>query len=422
MKTYDIAIVGAGAAGLIAAGVCGNADLSTIVVESMKYPARKLRISGKGRCNLTNTEEIDKLLLHFNNRGRFLKHAIKSFTNIDLRDFFSKLGVETIEERGGRVFPSSQSAIEVVDALKKWCENSGAKLITSTPAKGLLFEKGKCVGVKINGNQQAIYANHVLLATGGRSYPGTGSTGDGYNFAKSVGHKIIKPLPSLVALVTDPIPDPAICGLQLKNVKAELWNNGKKITEQFGELLFQAKSISGPIIITLSRTAVPLLQTRENKVEILIDLKPALSFEQLDQRLLREIASNPKRLLQNILESLLPKKLTGKCLHDLELKPDLKASDISSHARKSIRKWLKELRFSIKSPAPWEEAIVTAGGVSTKEINPVTMESKLVPNLYFAGEIIDVDADTGGYNLQAAFSTGILAARSIIEKTKNKNQ
>ena len=401
----EILVIGAGASGLLAAGAAAKNGAKVKIFETMARPARKLRICGKGRCNLTNTASYKDFLNHFNNKGRFLKSSFKTFFNEDIMQLVESLGVPLKEERGGRVFPKSDKAIDVVDALVKWARKSGASILTETPISGIITRDEKCVGVRLKKSKKEVFADAVILCTGGKSYPLTGSTGDGYNFARQLGHTIVPLSKSLVALKTCEKFPSDLCGNTIKNVKATLLCNNKKIAEEFGEMFFQADSLGGPIIITLSRLAVPLLNS-ENKVEISLDLKPALEHAQLDKRLLRELSKKPDRDIKAILGSLLPSQMIQPCLSINNLDGSVMSSVVNAKTRKTLKNWFKDFRFTISEPRPWEEAIITSGGIDTSEVNPLTMESKLIKNLYFAGEILNIDADTGGFNLQAAFSTG----------------
>ena len=410
MKSTDLLIIGAGPAGLMAAIRAADLGLQVTILESMPKPARKLGISGKGRGNLTNTEPFNTFLKHFNNEGRFLKSAFKAFFNTDLVEFFNKEGLPTVEERGGRVFVASGRAVEAVACLHKAIERRRVQLVVNRPVTGLIVEKGQCLGAIAGGKPWL--ASATLLATGGLSYPATGSTGDGLKFAQACGHEIVTPLPALVALKTpEPMPE-YLKDVALRNVSAELRVNGKKVAAEFGEMTFLDGNLSGPIIITLSRQAVPAVHAG-HLCEIFVDLKPALDHAKLDRRILRDFEENHNARLDEVIAKLLPAGMRQFCLQQLELSPSLKIAQVTAAQRRLLRNWLKELKFTITGSAPWEQAIVTAGGVSTRQINPATMESKIVKNLYFAGEIIDIDADTGGYNLQAAFSTGWLAANSL---------
>ncbi len=410
MIRKSLIVVGAGPAGLMAAIQAANAGQEVTIFESMQKPARKLGISGKGRGNVTNTATYDKFLLHFNNRGRFLKTAFKKFFNKELVDFLAKEGLHTVEERGGRVFAASGKATDIVNVLHKAVLKRGIALKVGTPVKDLLIKDGKCYGVTTGTIKY--YASNVLLATGGLSYPATGSTGDGLRFAKKYGHTIVTPLPSLCALKPSIQLPNYLEGIAPKNIKVELYIDGKKTAEEFGEMLFQEGYLAGPVIITLSRLVVPALK-KNSKCEIVIDLKPALDHKKLDNRILRDIQEKKEQRFVELIGGLLPNGLRQFCIKSLKLDTTTKADQTTAEIRKKLRMWLKELRFEIVGNAPWEQAIVTTGGISTKEIDPTTMESKLIKNLYFAGEIIDIDADTGGFNLQAAFSTGYLAGISV---------
>jgi predicted Rossmann fold flavoprotein len=391
--------------------------LQVTILESMPKPARKLGISGKGRGNLTNTASFNEFLKHFNNDGRFLKSAFKAMFNTSLVDFFSSEGLQTVEERGGRVFVASGRATEAVACLHRAVEKRNVQLLVGKAVSSLMIEKELCLGAVAGG--KPYLAGATLLATGGLSYPATGSTGDGINFARACGHEIVTPLPALVALTPDIQLPECLKDVALRNVSAELRINGKKAAAEFGEMAFLDGNLAGPIIITLSRAAVQALH-HGSDCEIYVDLKPALDHAKLDRRILRDFEENHAGRLADVIAKLLPAGMRQFCLQQLNLNPALKISQVTAEHRRLLRNWLKELKFRISGHAPWEQAIVTAGGVSTRQINQATMESKLIKNLYFAGEIIDIDADTGGYNLQAAFSTGWLAGSAIAEAVKNK--
>ncbi len=404
MNPYDVIVIGAGPAGMMAAGQAALLGKNTLLIEKMDSPGRKLLLTGKGRCNLTNTASIEESLRHFNPAGRFLKDAYFRFYADDLREFFLKMGVPTLVERGGRVFPESDQASQVVNALQNWVRSSGVNLLSGAPVRELQIENSQILGVKTD--QGIILAPAVILATGGKSYPGTGSTGDGYALARLAGHTIQALRPSLVPLVTTGSTAQKLQGLALKNISLSAWSKTKKIAELFGELLFTHFGLSGPVVLTLSRQIVPELESG-NAVEVRIDLKPALDHQALDSRLLRDIQDLGKNQFATLLEGLLPKKMIPICLDQTGIPRDLKNSQISGTDRTKLIHWLKEdFRFSVSGHQGFSQAIITAGGVKTSEIDPRSMQSKLVTGLYFAGEIIDIDADTGGYNLQAAFSTG----------------
>ena len=411
MSSTDLLVIGAGPAGLMAAIKAADEGLKVTILESMPRPARKLGISGKGRGNLTNTAPFNDFLKHFNNEGRFLKSAFKAFFNTDLINFFEQEGLKTVEERGGRVFVASGKATEAVACLHRAAEKRKVTIYTGTPVKELIVKSSQCYGA-ITTDNRTFYAGSTLLATGGLSYPLTGSTGDGLRLARLCGHEIVPPLPSLVALKPEVSLPSAIEGIALRNVAVELRCNGKKTGEEFGEMSFLDGYLAGPVIITLSRKAVPEMADGK-RCEIIVDLKPALDYAKLDKRILRDIEENAGTTLENIVAKLLPAGMRQFCLQQTGLNGQIKAAQITSEHRKILRNWLKELKFTLCGQGPWEQAIVTAGGVSTRQVNPATLESKIVKNLYFAGEILDIDADTGGYNLQAAFSTGWLVGQSI---------
>lgn len=409
MSNRKIIVIGAGASGLMAAGQAALHGADVTLFEKMPRPARKLRITGKGRCNITNTAELEDFISHFGRNGNFLRQAFSRFFAHDLLDFLAKLGVHTVVERGGRVFPRSDDAIEVVDALVSWAKISGVNIMTNSAVKGLIIENNRAVGVIVGGKK--IFADAVIVATGGASYSATGSTGDGYRLAESVGHTIIPIRPALVPLETKGDIAQRLQGLSLKNVSLKVIIDGRKSLEEFGEMLFTHFGVSGPIVLTVSKTVVDALREKKG-VELSIDLKPALDVEMLDARLLRDIGSHGKRQFQTLLKELLPATLIPVCLDLNRIPHDKTCSQITADERKRLRNWLKDFRLEVTKHRPLDEAIITAGGVDTREINPRTMESRLIKGLYFAGEVIDIDADTGGYNLQAAFSTGWLASQA----------
>ena len=400
----------------MAAIKAADEGVRSLILESMPRPARKLGISGKGRGNLTNTAPYKDFLKHFNNDGRFLKFAFKQFFNNDLIDFFTHEGLETVVERGGRVFSASGKAPEIVGALVRAAEKRGVKILTNTPVTQI--SKQNNLFQVSAGKGQVFSSEFLIIATGGKSYPLTGSTGDGYKFAQAMGHRITPLHPALVAL--KPIQDlpTDLDQLLLKNVSVSLWNDNRKIANEFGELSFLDGFLAGPTIITLSRIAVPLL-SQGAKISVKIDLKPALDHEKLEQRLLRDLQKLNRAPLEKLLPGLLPNPMARFCQQSLAIDPMQKCCDFSADKRRKLRNWLKEANFDIKEAGPWSQAIVTAGGIEANEINQQTMESKLVKNLYFAGEVIDIDADTGGYNLQAAFSTGWLAGNSAAHCIKS---
>ena len=407
MTSRQVIVIGGGAAGLMAAGQAAELGAETLLLEKMDRPGRKLRIAGKGRCNLTNVAPVSEFITHFGPNGRFLRQAFAQFFNTDLVAFFEELGVRTVAERGGRVFPASGQAQDVVDALVWWIGKQGVTLRTRSPVERLLVEGGRVVGVQVS----SYPTDAVIVATGGASYPATGSTGDGYRLAESVGHTIVPIRPALVPLETAGDIAPRLQGLSLRNVTVRVWVNRQKQAEAFGEMLFTHFGLSGPIILSLSRQVVDALRLGQ-RVILSIDLKPALDERKLDARLLRDLDAHGKQQFRTLLKELLPRKLIPVCIDLTGIPPDKMAHQITSEERQRLRTWLKDFRLEVTGHRPFTEAIITAGGVDTREVDPRTMASRLVEGLYFAGEVLDVDADTGGYNLQAAFSTGWLAGRS----------
>ena len=409
MKQIDVIVVGGGAAGLMAAGQAANHGARTMLLEKMDEPGRKIFITGKFRCNLTNTAPIPDFIQHFGKEGRFLRQAFHRYFSDDLILFFQNRGVPTIIERGGRVFPKSGQSKDVVQALVSWCKDSGVIIKTRAPVDQLFIKDGGIQGVRTL--QTRRLANRVIIACGGASYPGTGSTGDGFSLARSVGHKIVPIRPALVPLSTSGSVAQNLQGLSLRNVRVSVFSDGILITKAFGEMLFTHFGVSGPIILTISKQVVDQLGLKKT-VELSIDLKPALSMDKLNKRLLRDIDAHGKKHFQTYLKDLLPRKLIPTCIDQTRILGNKTCHQITSVERRTLRSWLKDFRLTVDGHRGFRQAIVTAGGVHTSEIDPRTMKSRIVDGLFFAGEVIDVDADTGGYNLQAAFSTGWLAGRS----------
>lgn len=414
---FDVIVVGGGPAGFLAAGRAAELGCKVLMLEKMKKPGRKLLLTGKGRCNITNNFPQSEFIQHVYPNGRFLRNAFSQFFSEDILELLAKYGVPATLERGGRYFPSSNKAVDVLRAFMKWNDELGVEIKTGQKVEMLIVEHNIIQGVQANG--QKFMANHVILATGGKSYPATGSNGEGYELAKQLGHTIEKVRPSLVPIETEVDVAQSIQGLTLKNVRAVVWVNDKKSGEGFGEMLFTHFGLSGPIILTLSRIVVDALQNN-NKVEITIDLKPALDEQKLDTRLLRDLNENGKKKVGTMFRSWLPSSMIPVFIDVLELDVEKECHQITSKERKKIRYLLKNLKFKIKGHRPFIEAIITAGGVSTKEISPKTMESKLISGLYFAGEMIDLDAETGGFNLQIAYSTGWVAGNSCLPEKSDQ--
>jgi len=409
MNNFDIIVVGAGPAGLLAAGRAAELGAKVLILEKMYAPGRKLLITGKGRCNITNSAEISEFIKHVFPDGRFLRSAFSNYFSEDIIELLQKYGVESTLERGGRYFPASNKSLDILNALLDWVNKLGVEIKCNQRVEKLLVENGKITGVKANGENFA--AQKVIIATGGKSYPGTGSTGDGYELARQAGHTIEKPIPALVPLETKGSMAQNLQGLNLKNVKAVIWVDAKKAGEDFGEMIFTHFGLSGPIILTLSRIAVAALQNNK-KVEIAIDLKPALDEQKLDARLIRDLNEQGKKQIGNIFREWLPASMIPVFIEKLQINPEKECHQVTGNERKQIRNLMKNLRFEVSHNRSFKEAIITAGGIVTSEISPKTMESKLIGGLYFAGEVIDLDAETGGYNLQIAYSTGWLAGNS----------
>lgn len=406
-------VIGGGPAGLMAAGTAAQKDCSVLLLEKMEQPGQKLRITGKGRCNLTNQTDLRTFISHFGKNGPFLYQAFSRLFVQDLLEFMNGLGVDTIVERGGRVFPASENAHEVADVLIDWVKKQGVEIRTHAVVRDILVQDGAIKGV-ILGNGQEISADAVILAVGGASYPATGSNGDGYRMAEKMGHTIIPIRPALVPLTTKGKLAVRMQGLSLKNVRATIFVNGKKGVSEFGEMLFTHFGLSGPIILTLSGQVVDEMRIG-NKVEISVDLKPALNEQKLDNRLLRELDKHGKQHFGNMLKTLLPQKMISVCAEQVEIDEEKLCNQITAAERSTLLHWLKDFRFLIRGSLPLETAIITAGGVDLAEVDTRTMQSKLVKGLFFAGEVLDLNADTGGYNLQEAFSTGWLAGDAASE-------
>ncbi|CFX85537.1 FAD-dependent pyridine nucleotide-disulphide oxidoreductase [Syntrophomonas zehnderi OL-4] len=407
----DIIVIGAGPAGMMAAGQAAEQGGRVWLLEKKDRVGSKLRITGKGRCNITADVDLESFIKAIPGNGRFLYSVLHEFSKDDLVNFFNKRGLKTKVERGNRVFPVSDNAQDVVDLLYNYARVAGVNVITSVKVLRIEPDNGKVAGVETN--QGFMAADAVIIATGGMSYPGTGSTGDGYQWAQSLGHTIIKPRPGLVPLVVEENWIKDLQGLSLKNVTATAYTAaGKKINSDFGELLFTHFGLSGPIILSMSRDIGEYLYHEKQPVTVKLDLKPALDENRLNDRVLRDFDKYSRKHFKNALNELLPQKLIPVFIDLAGIDPEKPCHQISRTERLAIVRLLKSFTLTITKTRPLAEAIVTAGGVSVKEVNPQTMESKLVQGLYFAGEVLDVDGYTGGYNLQSAFSTGFVAGRN----------
>ncbi len=410
---YDIIIIGGGAAGLMAAISAQEQGAAKILLlERMSTLGRKLRITGKGRCNLTNKAPIEDFPKYFPGNGRFLYSVLRQFTNQDLMAFFEERHVPLKTERGGRVFPVSDQAADIVAALKAALNKT--TVVTNARVKKILSADGHVTGVETwQGGQY--HAPNVILATGGASYPATGSSGDGYALAKALGHSIVPLHPALVPLeVEEDLVAKELQGLSLRNVSAQVWLGERKVAEEFGEMLFTHFGLTGPIILSLSAQLAKKWKegADASDASIKINLKPALSEEVLDKRLQRDFQKFTRKQLKNALSELLPAKMIPVIIDLAFLDEDKAVNQITKEERQRLLQQICGLTFTVSKARPLAEAIVTAGGVNVKEVNPKTMESKLLQGLFFAGEILDIDAYTGGFNLQAAFSTGYAAGVS----------
>lgn len=408
-----IIVIGGGPAGIMAALVAAESAADVSLWERNQSLGRKLAITGKGRCNITNQADIKELVKNIPGNGSFLYSAFSRFASDSICRFFEQKGLPLKVERGRRVFPVSDSAKDVVDVLEQALLQAGVKIKTRMRAKGLSLNQGRIDGV-YDYNRTFTAADAVIIATGGVTYPATGSSGDGYALAIAAGHSIIDPKPSLVPLETVEDWPGQISGLSLKNVRLSIYDRGKMLDQAFGEMLFTHFGISGPIVLSLSK-AVTAAPEQGRGLTALIDLKPALDEQQLAERLKRNNAKFIRKHFINSLDELLPASLIPVFVRLVGIDAHKQVNQLTRVERQEIGLMLKALPLTIKKPRPIDEAIVTAGGVCVKEIDPKTMRSKLVDNLYFAGEVLDIDGFTGGYNLQAAWSSGYIAGISAAE-------
>lgn len=404
----NVLVIGGGAAGLLAGIAAAQSGAQTVILEKMRRPGKKILITGKGRCNITNNCDLQEIIKNIPGNGRFLNSALRRFTNQDIVQLLEDNGLPTKVERGGRVFPVSDKAADVVDTLVKIYKNYGGRLFTDCKVKSITEEFGKITGA-VTADGQKFAADAVILAAGGSSYPGTGSDGSGVKLAKALGHTIVPLAPSLVPLESD---SPYIAGLQglsLRNIEGTVYADGKKIGSKFGEMLFTHFGVSGPIILSLSKCVAEAFARGAQEVELAIDLKPALDKDKLDARLQRDFRQYSRKQMPNGMKDLLPQRLIAPVLDQAFIDEEKFVNQLSRAERRRLVDVLKAFTVPITGTRPIAEAIVTAGGVSLKEIDPKTMESKLIKGLFFAGEVMDIDGYTGGYNLQAAFSTGYAA-------------
>ncbi len=404
-----VIVVGGGASGMMAAITAAEQGAEVTLLEKNDRLGKKILITGKGRCNVTTDKDTQEIINSFVHNGKFLYTALNSFSNQQVKYFFEDAGVPLKVERGERVFPVSDQSKDIVNALRRKMQDAGVDVWLNATVKEVLVEDGRAVGVQLV-NGQKLRADGVIVATGGASYPGTGTTGDGYHFARKTGHTVVTLRPSLIPLECAEGYVKALQGLSLKNVTFTIETaGGKKLVQDFGEMLFTHFGVSGPIVLSASYKAVDFWQKTKEPLIGIIDFKPALTPEKLDARILRDIEEQKNKQLKNSLNSLMPSKLIPVFIQRAGISPDKVMHQITREERQRMVELLKNFRFTITKARPIEEAIVTAGGVSVKEVSPKTMESKLVPGLYFTGEVLDIDGMTGGFNLQAAFSTGYLA-------------
>ncbi len=403
-----IIVIGGGAAGLMAAGTAAELGAEVLLFEKNKRIGRKLCITGKGRCNVTNNCSINTFIENVITNPRFMYSSINNFDTSDTMSFFESLGVSLKTERGNRVFPASDKATDIVSALERYVLSSGSRVISETVISKLIVEDGHIIGVA-DTKGRTYTADSVIIATGGASYPRTGSTGDGYKLARSVGHTVIAPEPSLIPLEclgSDLEDCKDMQGLSLRNVGVKLYKDNKEIFADFGELLFTHFGLSGPTILSASTL---ISDMDKSAYRISIDLKPALDFDKLDDRILRDFEKYKNKELSNSLFDLLPSSMVPVILRRLSAPVGVRCNSVRKEDRHTLVNLLKNLEFNITGTRPIDEAIITRGGVKVSELDPATMESKICLGLYFCGEVIDVDAYTGGFNLQIAFSTGKLA-------------
>ncbi|TVL98770.1 MAG: aminoacetone oxidase family FAD-binding enzyme [Candidatus Brocadia sp. WS118] len=406
---YDFIVIGGGPAGMMAAGRAGSRGKKVVLLEKKDQLGKKLLICASGRCNVTNTASLDLFIKAYGKGGPFLRAALQTFDNEKLCSFLLSYGIETVVENKGRVFPKSQKADSVLKALETYMHDHKVTIQTNSHVLRLNSKSNRVSGVETNSG--SIFGNNILIATGGRSYPATGSAGDGYKLASSVGHTICPPYPAIIAFETEETWVKSLQGTPMKNVHITAYQSGKKIAEQFGEALFTHYGVSGPSILDMSKRIVGCLP--DGSVQIRIDLKPKHTPEELDSILLDQIKRHGSKTMKACLTFFIPEKLAPIFMNLCNIEPQKKASQITAPERKRIVKLLKGLPLTFTRHRPIEEAIVTAGGIRLDEIDAKTMQSKLCEGVYFAGEVLDIDGPTGGFNLQAAFSSGYLAGDSI---------
>lgn len=408
-----IIVIGGGAAGMMASIAAARNGNRVVILEKNEKLGKKLFITGKGRCNLTNACDKDTFFDQVVSNPKFMYSAYHKFSNYDTMSFFEKLGLPIKTERGLRVFPESDKSSDVIAALKKELERLSVEIRYHSEAAAILSEEGTFRAVKLKNGTEPFAADALIIATGGLSYPVTGSTGDGYRFAKAMGHTVTELHPSLVPLHVSETYVKELMGLSLKNSGISITSGSREIYRDFGELLFTHFGVSGPVILSASSYLIPYLKNKEEELVLSIDLKPALSPEQLDNRILRDFEEFKNKQFKNSLDRLLPNKLIDVIIRLSEIDPEKKINSITKEERLRLVSLLKHLRLHVTGLCDYDQAVVTRGGIRVTEVNPATMESRLMKNVYFAGEVLDVDALTGGFNLQIAWSTAYLAGSSV---------
>lgn len=402
-----ICVIGGGAAGMMAALRAAELSNDVLLLEKNEKLGKKIYITGKGRCNVTNYADIDVLFKNINRNPKFMYSALYGFDNTRVYSFFEDNGCPLKVERGDRVFPVSDHASDIIKTLENALKKNNVKIMLNTEVKDIIVEENVCKGLLLK-DDKSILCDRVIVATGGLSYPTTGSTGDGYRFAKRAGHTIVDPVPSLVPIVTGETWIPKLQGLSLKNVSLTVLSNGKAVYKDMGEMMFTHFGVTGPLVLSASSVVSEEFLKNKN-LEAFIDLKPALSLEQLDKRILKDFEGQMNKQFKNSLDELLPKTLIPVIVELSNIDPYKAVNEITREERKNLVNLIKNLKFTPVATRPISEAIITKGGINVKEVNASTMESKICKNLYFAGEVLDLDAMTGGFNLQIAWSTGYLA-------------
>ena len=406
---YNLAVIGGGPAGMIAAGHAAEFGFRVILLDKNERLGLKLSITGKGRCNITNAEEnLKKIIDSYGKNGKFLYSALNQFSNKDAVAFFESHGLKTKVERGGRVFPVSDNAKDVAECLKKFLKDNDVEIKFNSSVEKIIISSENCNAKKIEKiilkNGEEVFADNFVFATGGKSYPGTGSTGDAYKWLKNIGHTVVAPKPALTPIIVKEEIVKKLEGLSLKNVEVSLWEK-RKLDSRFGEASFTGNGLSGPVVLDLSKK---VSENKTKDLKIKINFKPALDYPILDKRILKDFEEQKNKQFKNSLNKLLPKKLIPVIIELSGIDENKKVNEVTKIERKKIIKLLTEFELSVKGLVGFGKAIVTSGGVDLKEVDPKTMKSKIIDNLYFAGEILDIDGPTGGYNLQVAWSTGYL--------------